>query len=121
MLSTYCQDCGGKNEYSVVKPKFCSSCGQPLAGHLNQASTQIKAKTYSSSSSSVSRFSKGEIENYDEDGSDVFEVPDISELQYEIEVSNTSNFTLGSILPRQESPEVKSAPKKKRGRPKKNG
>ena len=112
MLSTYCQDCGGKNEYSVVKPNFCSSCGQPLAGNFGQARTKVKQAIKSQVE---------DVENYDEDGSDVFEVPDISELEYEIEVSNASRFTLGSIMPKQEQSESQPTTKKKRGRPRKNG
>lgn len=56
----------------------------------------------------------------DEDGTDVYEVPNISSLEYEIEVSN-SNFTLGSIMPNQPIQENPIQPKRKRGRPKKHG
>ena len=108
MLSTYCQHCGSKNEYSSVKPKFCSSCGQMLAGDYNEARnvqpTVNKALPQRSH----------QID--DEDGTDIFEVPNISRLEYDIEISQDS-FTLGSILPRHEE----AAPKRKRGRPRKNG
>jgi len=108
MLSTYCQHCGSKNEYSSVKPKFCSSCGQMLAGDYNEARnvqpTVNKAPPQRSH----------QID--DEDGTDIFEVPNISRLEYDIEISQDS-FTLGSILPRHEE----AAPKRKRGRPRKNG
>ena len=114
MLSTYCQHCGGKNEYTVTKPKFCSSCGQPLAAHLSD----IKGVTPLKSTSSRARPIQAEV--HDEDGTDIYEVPDISNLEYEIEVSNSS-FTLGSIMPREPALENVVPPKRKRGRPKKNG
>lgn len=114
MLSTYCQSCGGKNEYTVTKPKFCSSCGTPLAQGLVEArgTTPLK-KTYSQA-----RPIQREV--HDEDGTDIYEVPDISNLEYEIEVSNSS-FTLGSIMPRQAIEQNDTPTKRKRGRPRKNG
>jgi len=110
MLSTYCQHCGSKNEYSSVKPKFCSSCGQMLAGDFNQARAAVPAQQdpdpVSNQSMSID----------DPDGTDVYRVPNLRKLEYDIEVSS-SNFTLGSVLPRYEED---APPKRKRGRPKKN-
>ena len=110
MLSTYCQHCGSKNEYSTVKPKFCSSCGQMLAGDYNEAKTSTQLKS--------SSFARRQIQQevHDEDGTDIYEVPDIPKLEYEIEFQQDSSFTLGSIMPRDQG-----ITKKKRGRPKKNG
>jgi len=113
MLSTYCQHCGSKNEYSSVKPKFCSSCGQMLAGDFNEARAVTQTVTRKAP---VAR-----SENYDEEGTDVYEVPNISRLEYDIEVSNSSTFTLGSIMPQDSIQSSESAQKKKRGRPRKNG
>lgn len=113
MLSTYCQHCGSKNEYSSVKPKFCSSCGQMLAGDFNEARTNTK--TVSKKVNTV------KSENYDEEGSDIYEVPNISKLEYDIEVSSGSTFTLGSIMPKDGTLNSESTPKKRRGRPRKNG
>ena len=114
MLSTYCQNCGGKNEYTVTKPKFCSSCGEPLTQGLVEARgiTPLK-KTYS-------QVRTTQTEVHDEDGTDIYEVPDISNLEYEIEVSDAS-FTLGSIMPRPPAEQSSTSVKRKRGRPRKNG
>lgn len=113
MLSTYCQHCGSKHEYRTTKPNFCSSCGQPLAGNFEEARATIKPEP------PTRKVQHQEI--HDEDGTDIYELPDISKLEYDIEVTDNSGFTLGSILPRKEKEEVPSQQKKKRGRPRKNG
>lgn len=114
MLSTYCQNCGQKNEYTVTKPKFCSSCGTPLTQGLNE----VKGATELKQSYIQARPITKEV--HDEDGTDVYEVPDISNLEYEIEISST-NFTLGSIMPRESQQKQSEPTKRKRGRPRKNG
>lgn len=114
MLSTYCQNCGQKNEYTTTKPKFCSSCGTPLTQGLNE----VKGATALKQSYTQARPIKKEV--HDEDGTDVYEVPNISNLEYEIEVSNY-NFTLGSIMPREVNKDEALPVKRKRGRPRKNG
>ena len=112
MLSTYCQHCGSKNEYRLTKPKFCSSCGQPLAGEKTDTpNPQENLKNHSRAM---------EVSIDDENGTDVFEVPYINGLEYEIEVS-ANTFKLGSILPPPDQREINVPPKKKRGRPKKDG
>ena len=112
MLSTYCQQCGGKNEYRLTKPKFCSSCGEPLSD--SKRDVQKPKADFKKHSRAM------EMSIDDEDGTDVYEVPNISHLEYEIEVSN-SNFTLGSIMPNQPIQNNSAQPKRNRGRPKKNG
>ena len=111
MLSTYCQHCGSKNEYSTVKPKFCSSCGQSLTGDFSEAKAIDKSKPTFFTRKPIQR------EVHDEEGTDVYEVPQISRLEYDIEVERDSSFSLGSIMPK----ENHSPTKKKRGRPRKNG
>ena len=109
MLSTYCQNCGSKIEYRFDKPKFCSNCGSPL-----DPSAKIEQKT----SKKVQK-NKAEIVD-DEDGLDIYEVPDIENLDVEIDMSDANSFTLGSLF-KNESQSF-DAPKitRKRGRPRKN-
>lgn len=110
MLSTYCQHCGSKNEYRFNKPKFCSNCGQPLAGEAVTPKQTIKPKKKQVSIS----------QDLDEDGTDIYEVPEITSLAYEIDVSNHGNFNLGSLFGNQPIESQQPAPKPKRGRPRKN-
>ena len=107
MLSTYCQECGSKNEYLSQRPKFCGNCGAPLSSEAKN--TVIKRKKIPPKKSEAAS-----APEEDEEGTDVYEVPDISNFEYEVEYSPAST-TLGSILP-----QPPSQPKKKRGRPRKN-
>lgn len=102
MPTTYCSSCGHKMTYTLTKPKFCSQCGQSL-GTFEQkiVEPQIKDKS-------------PEIVIDDPEGSDVFEVPKLNSLAYEIEYDKDTSFKLRDIMPKQER-EVK----KKRGRPRK--
>lgn len=111
MLSTYCQECGSKNEYRFDKPKFCSSCGAPLSLNVSRSPEGPAVKA---------RESKRIESDFDEEGTEVYEVPDISELQYDIEISNSS-FSLGSLFKNVESESQPIQQKRKRGRPRKNG
>jgi len=112
MLSTYCQHCGSKNEYRFNKPKFCSNCGQPLAGEAITPKQTLKPKKKQVSTS----------QDLDEEGTDIYEVPEITSLAYEIDVSNQGSFNLGSLFGNQPISSQQSAPtsKPKRGRPRKS-
>ncbi len=110
MLSTYCQECGHKNEYVSKRPKFCGNCGNPLSSDVEKPAIKRKTIPRKTSESRV-------VEDHDEDGTDVYEVPKISNFEYEIEYDQSDmKKTLGSFLPQ---PEAQPQPKKKRGRPRK--
>ena len=102
MPTTYCSSCGHKMTYTLTKPKFCSECGQSLQTfEKSTAEPQIKNKA-------------PEITIDDPDGSDIFEVPRLDSLAYEIEYDQDTSFKLGDIMPKQEE-----KVKKRRGRPRK--
>ena len=111
MLKTYCQHCGTKHEYVSSKPNFCTNCGQPISGaKINKPENDVDLRKHSRAM---------EMQIDDEDGTDIFEVPQMNGLEYDIEIDNRSKFSLGSILP---PPVENSVPKKqsgKRGRPRK--
>jgi hypothetical protein len=110
MLSTYCQQCGSKNEYRFTKPKFCSNCGESLTGDKDESLAARKVKPEP----------KKMETDFDEEGTDVYEVPEISQFEYEIEMPDHS-FSLGSLFKNVETDSRKVPAKKKRGRPRKNG
>lgn len=107
MLYTYCQECGSKNEYISQRPKFCGNCGSPLSSDAKK--TTLKRKIIPPKMSQSSK-----TESYEEEGTDVFEVPDIKNFEYEVEYDESARRSLGSILP---PPEPQQ--KKRRGRPRK--
>lgn len=109
MLSTYCQSCGSKNEYQLKKPKFCGHCGEPLSAETPKPGLiNTKRET---------EVSRGSSETSGEE-TDVFEVPDLTDLEYEISYDRPS-FTLGSLIGQAGMEGPKPAANKARGRPKK--
>jgi len=67
MGNIYCPSCGYKNAYSLSRPNFCSSCGEPF-----NANAKIKTNKMPTN------------EDLDEDGTDVFEIPDIRNLDVSV-------------------------------------
>ncbi len=113
MLSTYCQECGSKNEYRFSKPKFCSNCGHPLSG---EESVKPKQKV------PPRKAQAQRIESdFDEEGTEVYEVPELSQLEYDIEVSSNASFSMGSLFKNVRTDTESEPLKKRRGRPRKNG
>ena len=113
MPSTYCQNCGSKHDYKFEKPNFCTSCGEPFAGASKEAK---KLETNPKENRSLGRSIESD---FDEDGTEIYEVPQISKLEYEIDIA-PSSFSLGSLFNNATPQEENSTAKKKRGRPRKN-
>lgn len=84
MNALYCKKCGHKNLYSLTRPKFCNSCGQPFS-----SSRSITSEA-ASSSKKIEKSQSNEI--IDPDDSDIDYVPNIDNLSYTIDYSD-----LGSI------------------------
>ena len=70
MSSIYCPSCGFKNSFTSARPNFCSSCGQPFSSFAKVAPKQPDT--------SVSDH------DLDEEGSDIYDVPDVSKLDVDI-------------------------------------
>lgn len=86
MTSKFCPECGTKAP--SIAAKFCSSCGNSL--------DIFAAKKSSPAKRVVARSSNADDE--DEDGSDVYELPNISSLKAKIEREDDlgfSSFTFG--------------------------
>ena len=79
-MKIYCQKCGAKVEYSASnKPKFCHNCGSSL-----------------SLGSNVGRDSQHE-EPLEEEESDATSVPNIQELEVDIQTESASTETIGDL------------------------
>lgn len=111
MPSTYCQNCGSKHDYKFEKPNFCTNCGSSM-NEARSESLKLKSKRAPESQTKS---------NLDEEGTEIYEVPDISNLEYEIDIPQSS-FSLGSLFSNVQTEHHEAPAKKPRGRPrKKNG
>lgn len=123
MAFSYCPHCGFKNMYSLQAPKFCGGCGEGLS--ILSAAKQPTTVTTKTPARKLRSRPVQDEDSYDPDGSDVYEVPNISKLSYSIE-QDKNKFSLKDIIPLEElDPEAepeKPTPKKakKRGRPRKS-
>ena len=82
----YCSACGAKHEYKFSPPKFCSNCGAPMGVATTNESKPLNRNTTASRKFKAINDSETDAEF----------VPDISKLQYEIEIDQTQH-TLGSL------------------------
>lgn len=123
MAFSYCPHCGYRNMYSMQAPKFCGGCGETLniLSAAKRVSVAPEKKT-------VSRPIRARQEIIDDpEGTDVFDVPNITKLSYSIE-QDKNKFSLKDIIPLEEieamkqDSQPKPAPKKakRRGRPRKS-
>ena len=123
MAFSYCPHCGYKNMYSLQAPKFCGGCGESLsilsAAKSSPSSPTAGKKLVRRPAPARNRFQ--EIEVDDPDGTDVYQVPNITKLSYSIE-QDKNKFDLKDVVSLEQieamsKPEEKKP--KKRGRPRK--
>lgn len=86
MRSIFCTSCGAKNEYSSAKPKFCSSCGEPMAPSVASTKRNVASRRAT------------RIQEVGDDETDAHEVPQVSSLAYDIEVPQNNIYKLSDIL-----------------------
>lgn len=92
MLKIYCSECGAPTEYSMQKPKFCSSCGYSFFNGKNQT---ILANT----KTIVKETKIIENEDYLEDeGEEVNNIPSINNLLFDLEIQSENKEKLGKIM-----------------------
>ena len=80
-MKSFCPHCGTLTNYAGVKPKFCPSCGEALDSFSVKKKTEPAAEI------------EAEIEDVEEDS-----VPNISELEVEIERYEIPKQTLGQVM-----------------------
>ena len=85
MRSLYCTSCGSKMVYSSEKPKFCSSCGEPMSQGIKSSSSSFTKK-------------REKISEISEEETDASHVPEVTDFQCDIEVPQNNILNLGSIL-----------------------
>ena len=95
MQHIYCTECGSKVSYSGPKPKFCSSCGTPIAGSIKTKPEVVVKKTRIPPVSA--RANSTELKD---DETDIDHVPHIDKLSYEAahEGSGYRTYKFGDIV-----------------------
>ncbi len=96
MSYKYCDNCGHKNQYIGIPPKFCNNCGSSMSGEKS-----VKRVVKNSIASKKPRV------ELSEDETDVDYVPDISKLEYEVSAFEQKTFKLGDIIPNKSNAEEK--------------
>ena len=93
MQKTYCTSCGSKIEYSLTKPKFCSSCGEPLGSISHSKITKTRAVPNSNQAS-------------DGDSTSYAHVPNVSKLQYDVDYGDSSlrKLTMEDLVQDEQQP-----------------
>ena len=94
MAKIYCPHCGFKNEYNLDKPEKCSSCGEPFINSFNKLKikpSEILNKKVNASIKKEKEMIDSNLDEFDEDDSDINYVPDINGLQYEINYAENGN------------------------------
>lgn len=117
-MKRYCLSCGSPTEYSLKKPIFCSSCGKSF-----EESQVVVKKTLPQQKTIAKKFSKQidpiDIDNdndidLDLDGDDVLQVPELNQLEVEIEKDRSNKgVKLGEIMGTGKSEERKERVKSK--------
>ena len=123
MLKLYCRACGSPNEYTLEKPKSCTSCGKGLLTTGKTAVSKGSAPSTSKGSLSTKHITPIKVndDDVDEEEREKWSKLDLSSLnqgglEIDIEFDNPRKRTevLGEFIDRTQP---KPSPKK-RGRPK---
>ena len=88
MSVKYCKYCGAKNSYIGVEPKFCSHCGEPFG-------SKKLVKRITRGSIANSKNVSNDVNNDDTTNMDY--VPNISRLQYDVDIAEKKTFTFEEI------------------------
>lgn len=94
-MKKYCTDCGSPTEYSIKPPLFCSNCGKSY----NNISVPNKVEV-KKIESKVKNLNVEADYDYDDDseGEDLNYVPNISNLQMDLDIPKNKSVKLGSLL-----------------------
>lgn len=92
-MKKYCTSCGSPTDYSLKPPLFCSSCGKSF--DINNISA---SKVQSKQIITKQNLEEDQYEDEDSDSEEVNYVPDISDLDVDLQIPQNKPVKLGSIL-----------------------
>ena len=85
-MKIYCPNCGSATAYSGPKPKFCSSCGNPMSALAKKEKEEQK------------NYEIHEDIDIEEDPSENFDLGNMDKLEVEITHQSKNNVTFGQIM-----------------------
>ena len=88
MAHLFCHSCGAKLSYSNAKPNFCGKCGEQL--------NSLASTTSTNTSAGMPVLEKSVVISQDE--TDAESVPTISNFEVEVQASDKSPMTFGSLV-----------------------
>ena len=100
MLKIYCSECGSPTEYSLNKPKFCTNCGNSFLGTKKEEKAALPVQMQKPTITKAKR-PNIEPEDYEDDDSEITEVnevPDINNLDFDIDVNEHKGEKIGNIV-----------------------
>lgn len=92
-MKKYCTDCGFPTEYSIKPPLFCSNCGKSY----NNISVPNKVEVKKIESKVKNLNVEADYDD-DSEGEDLNYVPNISNLQMDLDIPKNKSVKLGSLL-----------------------
>jgi len=99
MLKIYCTECGAPTEYSLNKPKFCSSCGNSFGAKKQEE--KVVQKVLMQKPTIIAKRENIEPQDYEDDDaeiSEVNEVPNINNLDFDINLITPASEKIGNIV-----------------------
>lgn len=85
-MKIYCPQCGSPTTYAGVKPKFCSSCGNPLSALAKKEKEEQK------------NYEIHEDIDVEEDPSESLNLDNMNALQVEINYQQNNKVTFGQLM-----------------------
>ena len=82
-MKLYCPTCGAGTNYSLNKPKFCASCGESFTVSGKTTPRRVISR--------VEKASTKVPQMIEEEEEELFEVPDVDKLQYDLHESRGFN------------------------------
>jgi uncharacterized Zn finger protein (UPF0148 family) len=92
-MKKYCTTCGSPTDYSLKLPLFCSNCGKSFDTNNISASKAQTKQIITKQNLEEDRY-----EDEDSDSEEVNYVPDILDLDIDLQVPQNKPVKLGSIL-----------------------
>lgn len=99
MLKVYCTECGSPTEYSLNKPKFCSSCANSFSGvKKEQPVVQKVLMQKPIITAKRQNIEPIDFEDEDLDITEINKVPDLDGLNFDIQIQPDNIEKIGDIV-----------------------